>query len=330
MSDRTLLAAPPKDALPVYTEFCGFMFIGDPHVAAYPPGHRMDDYRATVLKKLTFCLEKAQENGLLPVILGDLFHVPRDNPNSLLVELMDLFRTVRPWVLVGNHDKHEARLTPDVSLAVLNAARVIVLLDRAGPVASLQMGNTRVLIGSSPDWTEIPSAVDRHGHDWVVWVTHHNISFPDYEAGRIALREIPGVDLLVNGHIHTPKPPQKRGQTLWINPGSLTRITRSEITKNLRPAVAVWTPPNVEPSRIEVPHEPFHAVFPPLEATFPPGDGPLDVSRFIRGLENLALRKTTEGIGLKAFLEENLNPGDPVTPIIWDLYEEVMKNVPRA
>lgn len=55
-----------------------------------------------------------------------------------------------------------------------------------------------------------------------------------------------------------------------------------------------------------------------------------NASRFIRGLENLALRKTTEGVGLKAFLEANLDPQDPVTPIICNLYEEVMVRVAKV
>lgn len=316
--------------LPIVEGLSGILFIGDPHVAAYPPGHRMDDYRAAVLGKLAFCLEEAQKRRLLPVILGDLFHVPRDNPNGLLVELMELFRPMRPWVLVGNHDKHEARLTRDVSLAVLDAAQVIVLLDRPGPAASLRLGSTRVLLGASPDWTDIPPAVDPCGHDMVFWITHHNVSFPDYDAGRIALREIPGVDLVVNGHIHTPKPPQRRGRTLWLNPGSLTRITRSAVTRNVRPAAAVWTPQTPEPVRLHVPHAPFDEVFPPMDEALETGNEMPDASRFIRGLENLALRKTTEGVGLKAFLEANLDPRDPVTPIIWNLYEEVMDRVAKA
>ncbi len=47
---------------------------------------------------------------------------------------------------------------------------------------------------------------------------------------------------------------------------------------------------------------------------------------FIRGLENLALRKTSEGVGLRAFLEANLMSENPVDKIIWELYEEIMQH----
>jgi predicted phosphodiesterase len=302
----------------------GILFIGDPHIAAAPPGFRLDDYPQTVLRKLAFCLQLAAERRSLPIILGDLFHVPRDNPNALLVALIEMFRPQLPWVLVGNHDKHEARLTRDVSLAVLDAAGVIRLLEREGPVASLKVGAKSVLLGASPDWTPIPRVVERAGHDFVVWVTHHDLSFPGYESGKTDLREIPGVDLVVNGHIHTPKAPQRRGQTLWCNPGSIVRISRSPISKDLHPAVTLWTPAAEALETLVIPHLPFDEVFPSLNGEEDPAQALLDESMFIRGLENLALRRTTEGVGLKAFLEANLERENAVDRHIWELYEEVM------
>jgi len=305
-------------------DYQGLLFIGDPHIAASPPGFRFDDYPQTVLGKLAFCFREAAQRQCLPIILGDLFHVPRDNPNWLLVSLIELFRPLKPWVLVGNHDKYEARLTRDVSLAVLDAAGVIRLLDREGPVATLRIAGRTVLIGASPDWTRLPSAVERDGCDQVIWVTHHDLAFPGYEAARTNLRELPGVDLAVNGHIHTPKPPQRRGQTLWLNPGSLTRISRSRTTREVKPAVTLWTPETDLPLSLEVPHQPFDDVFPPLDEANETGQTPVDESLFIRGLENLALRKTSEGIGLRSFLEANLERENPVDKIIWELYEEII------
>ena len=125
--------------------YAGLLFIGDPHVAASPPGYRLDHYTQAILAKLAFSLEIARAHNFLPVMLGDLFHVPRNNPNSLLVDLIELFRPCHPFVLVGNHDKHEARLTRDVSLAVIQAAQVIRLIDRPGPACSLKVGNYLVM-----------------------------------------------------------------------------------------------------------------------------------------------------------------------------------------
>ncbi|HOV85884.1 MAG TPA: metallophosphoesterase [Syntrophobacteraceae bacterium] len=302
----------------------GVLFIGDPHLAAFPPGHRLDDYPQTVLGKLAYCLEAAGRHRCLPVILGDLFHVPRNNPNSLLVDLIELFRGSRPWVLVGNHDKHEARLTRDVSLSVLEAAGVIRLLKESGPADSVLLGGARVLIGASPDWTPLPKEVEPRDHDRVLWLTHHDLALPGYDGGRFALKEIPGVDLVVNGHIHTPKPPQQQGRTTWLNPGSIVRITRSLHTLRIRPAATLWFPARDELQTLEIPHRPFDEVFPPWGEEQEANAPCPDESLFIKGLENLTLRKTTEGVGLQTFLEANLRKDDPIDTIIWELYEEVI------
>lgn len=264
-------------------EYNGILFVGDPHVSAFPPGHRLDDYPRTILGKLGFCLNLAKERGCLPIILGDLFHVPRNNPNFLLVDLIELFRETRPWVLVGNHDKYEARLTRDVSLSVLNAAGVMRLIDQPGKVDSICVKGAKVLVGASPDWTPIPGEVVREGHDFVIWVTHHDLVFPGYESGRYQLKEIPGVDLVVNGHIHTPKPSQRCGRTLWTNPGSIVRITRSHYTKAIKPAVALWTPEREDLEILEIPHNAFDEVFPPLEEMDDLQEEVLDESLFIKG-----------------------------------------------
>jgi predicted phosphodiesterase len=313
--------SPPLPQAPVYN---GLLFIGDPHLAATPPGYRIDNYYQTILAKLAFCLDLAAHNNYLPIILGDLFHLPRNNPNYLLVELIELFGLLKPWVLVGNHDKHEARLTRDVSLAVLQAAGAIKLLAEPGPAGQAEISGHKILLGASPDWTPLPRQVERKGFDEVVWVTHHDLIFPDYEAGRMALREIPGVDLVVNGHIHTPKPPQQCGQTLWVNPGSISRVTRSIYTEKMVPAAAFWRPGLTAPEIIPLPHKPFAEVFQPFDGDVASERNTLTESRFIKGLENLLIRKTSEGVGLKCFLEANLNPDDSLDSMIWELYKEVM------
>lgn len=313
----------------------GILFIGDPHVASFAPGHRRDEYMKTVVGKLEFCMSLAREKDLLPVILGDLFHVPRNNPNALLVELIRIFKPVVPWVLLGNHDKHEARFTPDVSIAVLEAAETIRLIKDPGPVDVVFVNGKRVLVGASPDWTPLPKVVDPDGSDFVIWLSHHNLLFDEFDdvpdqqfRGRsFELREIPGVDVIVNGHLHRPRPPVRTGNTLWFNPGSLVRIIRTPFVMDLKPSVTVFGFRNGEPyfDPVVVPHGSFDEVFYPFSDLNADNSNILDEeSRFIRGLENLALRRTAEGVGLREFLRINLNFDDPVDVEIWKLYKEVM------
>ncbi len=302
----------------------GILVIPDAHVAATPPGHRLPGYREQVMAKLRACLDHAREHDLHPLFAGDLFHWPRENPNDLLVELIELFAPQRPSVLVGNHDKHLARFTPEVSLAVLAAAGAIRLLDAPGPAFWLETPPGPVLAGASPDATPLPRAVDRDGAVETVWFTHHNIGFPDFRELALSPREIPGLDWLINGHIHRPQPQVRVGGTRWCNPGNITRLTFSARTKARVPAASVWLPGADDLEPWPVPLEPFEKVFPdqpfPQEQVQDPQAGR---SRFLAGLERLAWRRTQEGLGLKEFLSVNLGPEHPETDLIWQLYEEV-------
>ncbi|MBN2139873.1 MAG: metallophosphoesterase [Desulfovibrionaceae bacterium] len=306
----------------------GLFLIGDPHLADTPPGQRLPGYREQVMDKIAACLERAKALGMLPVFLGDLFHWPRENSNAMLVNLIDLLGPhggeLMPYVLVGNHDKYQARLTRDVSLAVLEAAGVVRLMSEPGPQLVLRVKDRTALVGASPDGTSIPSLFHRDdpGPDFVLWLTHHNIQFPEFQerAGRI--REIPGVDWVINGHIHRPQPTLRAGSTIWANPGNITRLTFTRRSKERKPSAAIWTPGLAELEKWVVPHLAFEQVFPDQE--FPPEEQETEgESGFILGLERLAWRRTREGMGLEQFLKANLNPELLETELIWDLYREV-------
>lgn len=299
----------------------GLLVIADPHVAATAPGQRLEGYRQQVMAKLAACLELARQRGLYPVIAGDLFHWPRENPNSLIVELIELFGPHVPAVLVGNHDKYLARFSRDVSLAVLDAAHAVRLISEPGPAFWLDTPAGPVLTGGSPDGSPLPRHVERGEAVATVWLCHHNINFPDFVEQQVSPREIPGLDWLINGHIHRPQPMVAMGQTRWCNPGNITRLTFSQRTKERIPAAAIWLPGASGLERWPVPLEPFGAVFP--DQPFPEAPAHQERgSRFLTGLERLRWRRTQEGLGLKEFLSANLNPEHPETPLIWELYKE--------
>ncbi|MGE4503993.1 MAG: exonuclease SbcCD subunit D [Desulfovibrionaceae bacterium] len=303
----------------------GLFLIADPHVADAAPGQRLPGYREQIMDKLRRCLDRAAETGMVPVFLGDLFHWPRDNSNSLLVELIELFRPSLPWVLVGNHDKYQARFTDDVSLAVLGAAGAVRLMHEAGPQFVLQTTEGRALVCASPDGFKLPAMFtrDETTPEKVLWLSHHNIQFPEFPDKAQRIKEIPGVDWVINGHIHRPQPTVRKGGTTWANPGNITRLTFSRRSLERRPAAHAWTFGCEELERWEVEHLAFYEVFPRQD--FPPEEDEAKAeSRFLEGLERLAWRRTQEGTGLKQFLQANLNPERPETELIWKLYEEVV------
>lgn len=76
---------------------------------------------------------------------------------------------------------------------------------------------------------------------------------------------------------------------------------------------------------VEFPHQPFEEVSLCLNEPDDPDHAQVDESMIVPGLENFALRKTSAGAELRAFLEANLADENPVDKIIWELYEETMK-----
>jgi hypothetical protein len=312
----------------------GILTIGDPHLESRIPGFRKDDYPRVVLDKLAWCLGYAREHHLLPVLLGDFFHLPRDNANWLLGEIMVLFH--RGVIgIYGNHDVRQNELTEDDSLDVLVKAGKYQLLDEKRPWQG-EMNDQPVVIGGTSWGKTLPMRFDfdcnQGASPLVFWMAHHDVKVPGYEdQGRFDPREIPGVHVVVNGHIHRRLEDVQIGTTLWITPGNIARRTRSDATRRHVPSVlrididtTGWSYQHVE-----VPHKPFKEVF--HEAVMPDlamsGDETVD-SAFVAGLAELLARKTEAAAGLMAFLELNLGQfEEAVAQEIMKLAKEVTSHV---
>jgi len=296
------------------TPYSGLLLIGDPHLEGRVPGFRKDDYPRTILEKLRWCLGYASDNRLLPAVLGDLFHLPRDNPNWLLVELMQLFDG-ELLAVYGNHDVHENELNEDDSLSILVHAGSLRLLSEENPFTG-EIGGRPVIVGGTSWGRPLPRSFELSSPDsgdlrrLVFWLVHHDLILPGYEeAGRLRPRGLPGIDVVINGHIHRRLDEYHAGSTLWMTPGNISRRARSDATREHVPSVLRI---DIERDRwdyryITVPHEPFDAVFHESVIEETPEEGP---SAFISGLAELEARRTETGAGLEAFLEQNMEQFD--------------------
>ena len=308
------------------SDLAGLLFIGDPHVASRPPGFRKDDYPSTVLGKLRWAVDYARDNRLKPVLLGDLFDFPRDNANWVLVALLQLFDET--LAICGNHDCKENTLADNDTLSVLEAAGKIRLLDRTGPWGGVA-GGRDVIVGGTSWGQKLPKSYEppTGGRPLVLWACHHDVRFPGYEeSGRFDCREIPGIDVVVNGHIHRDLGRVQCGRTLWINPGNITRITRSDATRQHVPSVlrVDVSADAVECTRVALPHVPFEDVF---HAELAAEQVNFDQSAFVRELAALESVRTASGAGLASFLDANLPQFDPrVAREIKSLAKEVLQH----
>ena len=316
-------------------EYQGLLVIGDPHLEARPPGFRKDDYPEVILEKLEWCFDYALNNRLLPAILGDLFDKPRDNPNWIIGRLIDLFNLHGEVIgLYGNHDVHyNPELTDDDSFSLLVKAGRVRLLSAESPWRGT-IGGRAVVVGGSSYRQKIPDRfpLDPAGHEssdtpsLAIWLTHHDINIPGYEDGWIKPREIEGIDLLINGHIHRRLDNVQAGKTLWVNPGNISRRARSDASRNHVPAVLRIdvVPDAYNLAYVEVPHRPFEEVF--YDAVIS-DVGETGASAFVAGLAELQCGARPSTPGLMEFLGQNLKQFEvPVADEIMKLANEVTDN----
>jgi predicted phosphodiesterase len=206
----------------------GFLFIGDPHLSSRKPGRRKDtNFGKTVLGKIEFAINVANERKLIPVFLGDMFDRAVETDESLKTKLIRILRKAwtKPVSNVGNHDINNVVLTDGDSLALLAETGVIDVIAHSGAFETFQIGNKRIGLGGTPFGQTPPADVRGlfNGADTVVWLTHHDIAFENPYPGSMNPFEIVGCRMVVNGHMHLRKKPIKVGRTVWLNPGNITR-----------------------------------------------------------------------------------------------------------
>lgn len=235
----------------------GFLFIGDPHVASKRPGRRKDDYQASVLGKLAVAAEIARREDLLPVILGDLFHIASENHLPTLYRLITVlkqFHTV-PICVGGNHDKKELSVTEVDALALLSLVGVLEVVDGdAREVRIIDTPAGRMSLWIAPYGSTLPKNINSNA-DQVILATHHDLAFEGCYPGATELFEIPGCDLVVNGHMHKTAPSVLKGQTHWHCPGNIEPLSID--CRDHVPAVWTWVGGNTTEAlgRIVLPHE---------------------------------------------------------------------------
>jgi len=306
----------------------GVLFIGDPHLEGRQPGFRKDDYPNVILGKIEWCLDYAREHRLLPAFLGDIFDKPRDNPTWMIARLIDLLSDADALTIYGNHDCADPELSDHDSLMLLVKSGRLRLVSAREPWRGRVSGRD-VLIGGSSYRETFPDGIwaDAQDHELGIWLAHHDVIAPGYaEQGRVKPRELPGIDLVVNGHIHRELGEVLAGRTRWITPGNISRRSRSDATRDHVPSVLRLDvgDEEYELQRVTVPHAPFDEVFHPaaLEDEITTGD-----SAFVTGLAELEARRTDSGAGLLAFIDANSGEFEPeVAREIRTLAEEVTSN----
>jgi predicted MPP superfamily phosphohydrolase len=245
----------------------GVLCIADPHLAQRAIGRRVDDYTSAILDKLSFCLTYAAREDLLAAFLGDVFHAADEDADWLLDELEAMLEPAGAVCIFGNHDCSGETLDEGDALARLLARGRLTLLDGDRPWRG-ELGGRPAAVGGSAWGRPVPRAFDRKPDgtsppaELVLWLAHADLLVPGRGDG-IEFRALRGIDLVVNGHVHSRLPTAKTGATTWCNPGSISRYSGSSTARSREPAALRVDAgrEGFELSWITVPHRPADEVF---------------------------------------------------------------------
>jgi hypothetical protein len=220
----------------------GGLFIGDPHVSSVKPGKLTDDFLSAVLSKLSQAATLCCQKRLIPVVLGDLIHRDAENSNFLRSKLTLALKEFPciPLEVNGNHGKHSTISVPEDIEFDLNAAGTLELMDEAEQVREWQIDGKTVRLLCAPYGTALPESVPVEQDVFNILVSHHDLAFQGAYPGAQVMAEIPGLDMLVNGHMHGTAPTVRLGKTAFFCPGNISRLSTD--TKNHKPAVWEWQP----------------------------------------------------------------------------------------
>ena len=208
----------------------------DIHLREDQPVARLDNYFEAQARKIKWLRDLQKEHGNIPILdSGDLFHKWRPSPFLLQWAIRNLPEMI---TVEGNHDQssHNPELFQKTGLAVLEAAGV---LELAG---GYRLKGTDIFVLGFPWGADLRGPVNPIGQYVALAhvMTYKGRSpYPgckDPGAGTL-LDKMPGFDLIVTGHNHTPFVVEKDGRLL-VNPGSLMRATADQADH--KPRVYLW------------------------------------------------------------------------------------------
>ena len=229
-----------------FKKYNGFLFVGDPHLTIYKREKRNDiNFANTVLDKINQAVDIALKENLYLVFLGDLFDSSKEQNINILTKLTRILKKLKhpPVTAEGNHEKTETKLSDDVALKLIQESETTYVIEKNSLWGKFNFNGKVVYLGATPYGEKIPDEVTLpKGEEdgMIVWLTHDNLDFGDTYPGVIPLKEIKGVSMLVNGHIHQTRKSQNKGSMRAHNPGNITRLSID--CKDHVPSVWRWIP----------------------------------------------------------------------------------------
>jgi DNA repair exonuclease SbcCD nuclease subunit len=192
-------------------------------------------YLEHIQSKLLFIFGEAQTRGVTDIVFtGDIFHKRTFQNYELvnrLIRFLDAWkRCFKCWSIIGNHDVSLRTLSIEGQpLDNLFASGALSYI----PPEGINFGEVVVYGRDFRRQQTVDYFKARTGITDVttVMVTHANLlptghsfygDFINYD------KLDPGVDMLLNGHLHKGYESVQVGQTMYICPGSIARVSRDD------------------------------------------------------------------------------------------------------
>jgi DNA repair exonuclease SbcCD nuclease subunit len=265
--------------------------LNDPHLCEKAPRNRTDEYFTDTVVEIFSAIATAKDNDCEAMLLpGDLFHIPAASrvPHSLVSAWLTLFsNSSMPSVFItpGNHDLSAGRIDSLESqpIGILGYHPKVTILH-SGQVSMFNGITIRGIEWNYQMSKRSMKAVSEVPTD--ILITHAPITHaPNPFYSTIQPDQLQGIaSIVAYGHIHKTERPVKIGDTIFSNPGALSRGSISEDDVNRTPSVAIIDTTDLSVDYIPIKHKP-----------------PEDIYR----ATSIAIKRTSEGI-IQAFID-NLN-----------------------
>ena len=303
------------------------LFVTDVHARSVSPASRLDaDFMSAIEDKLGHVAAIASDKRVDMVILGgDMFDRP-DVPNSVIIRIMRAMHKIPGQVLsiVGQHDiyGYQKKSVATSAIGVLNESGSLRVFD--------SISDKGIFIKAIHAYDKTDLNIDESAKINII-VAHKlitNKSIPG-AISIAALEETNKANIILSGDMHEPHDIMVNGR-LYLNPGSLTRLSISDI--NRKPQVAIITindDYSFSHELVIVPHKPSDGIFDAAGYT----EEKLQERRtedFVKTYASAVMSVKAEaykiGTGLRDFMKANSIP-EPVKKKVTEYYEGSEKNV---
>jgi DNA repair exonuclease SbcCD nuclease subunit len=205
------------------------LFVTDNHLTKATPKYRTDGFYAQIMAKWAETYQVAAERGVDFVMNGgDIWH----NPNPDMQVIIDAMKcvNVKTYVCCGNHDFKSdswATLADTTALGLMEYTKHIIIPKED---VVIEEGGKKVLIRFCHYFTkdDPDRFVVKNFHDYalVIMVVHDALVNETMKFKHLLVDDLSvDADVVLSGHWHIPFKHQGK-KTLFINPGSMTRLTR--------------------------------------------------------------------------------------------------------